>query len=123
MERPPGAEPPFTLTVLAHLNRTGSMTPGALAAAERVQPQSLTRTLNRLEAEQLITREPDPADGRRSLLVLTDRGLTALRDDMRVRDRWLAASIADQLTAVERQLLLAAVQLIDQLAEANPHLP
>ena len=47
------------LSVLGHLHRRGPLTPGELAAAERVQPQSLTRTLAALEAADLMSREPD----------------------------------------------------------------
>src|SRR5215468_4626774 len=45
------------LSVLGHLHRHGALTPGELAAAERVQPQSLTRTLAALEAAGLMSRE------------------------------------------------------------------
>ena len=43
---------------------------GDLATIEHVQPQSLTRTLIRLESDALLGRTPDPADGRRSLLAM-----------------------------------------------------
>jgi DNA-binding MarR family transcriptional regulator len=123
MERPePGpAEPDLSnlaLSVLAQLRRRGPMTPGALAAAERLQPQSLTRTLAGLERQHLVSRRPDGRDGRRSLLALTEAGAQALVRDMRQRDDWLAAAMARELTRTERELLRLAGDLMERLAES-----
>jgi DNA-binding MarR family transcriptional regulator len=106
------------LSVLAHLHRQGRMTPGALAAAERLQPQSLTRTLAVLEHEGLVIREPEGRDGRSSLLALTEPGVEALVQDMRRRDEWLAAAMARELTRTERELLRLAGDLMEHLAES-----
>jgi DNA-binding MarR family transcriptional regulator len=124
MERqpPPSAEPELSnlaLSVLAHLHRRGPATPGALAAAERLQPQSLTRTLNGLERHDLVARQPDGRDGRRSLLALTETGVQALVSDMRRRDDWLAAAMARELTRAERELLRLAGDLMEGLAESG----
>jgi hypothetical protein len=96
------------------------MTPGALAAAERLQPQSLTRTLASLERQHLAVRQPDDRDRRRSLLAITDAGRHALLTDMRQRDAWLAAVMAHQLTSAEQQLLRIAGDLMDRIADAQP---
>ena len=106
------------LSVLGHLHRSGARSPGDLAAAEHVQPQSLTRTLTRLEAGALLRRTPDPADGRRSVLAITPSGQDALRAEMEQRDNWLAAVMADSLTSTEIELLRLAGELLDRLARA-----
>jgi DNA-binding MarR family transcriptional regulator len=108
------------LSVLGHLHRRGPLTPGELATAERVQPQSLTRTLAALEAAGLASRQPDPADGRRSLLAIAEPGLTALRTEMTQRDAWLAAAMAAELTTTEIGLLRLAGGLLERLAAPNP---
>jgi DNA-binding MarR family transcriptional regulator len=108
----------LALSVLAHLHQRGPMTPGALAAAERLQPQSLTRTLAGLEREHLVSRRSDGQDGRRSLLALTEAGAQALVRDMRQRDDWLAAAMARELTRTERELLRLAGDLMERLAES-----
>jgi DNA-binding MarR family transcriptional regulator len=108
------------LSVLGHLHRRGPLTPGELATAERVQPQSLTRTLAALEAAGLASREPDPADGRRSLLAIAEPGLTALRTEMTQRDAWLAAAMAAELTTTEIGLLRLAGGLLERLAAPDP---
>jgi len=110
----------FELSVLGHLHRRGPLTPGELATAERVQPQSLTRTLAALETADLMSRQPDPADGRRSLLAITEYGLATLRTEMQLRDAWLAGAMAAELTTTEIGLLRLAGPLLERLAAANP---
>jgi DNA-binding MarR family transcriptional regulator len=116
-ERPPAGLTALELSALGHLNRRGPLTPGDLAGAERVQPQTLTRTLGRLAADGLIVRQPDPDDGRRSLLALTGPGHTALLAEMRQRDAWLAGAMAVSLTATEVELLRLAGPLLERLAD------
>jgi DNA-binding MarR family transcriptional regulator len=124
LERPAG--PSLTsleLSVLGHLHRDGPMTPGELAAAERVQPQTLTRTLTSLVHSKLVSRQGHPRDGRRAMLGLTEAGLLALRADMAQRDSWLAAAMAAELTRPERDLLRLAAELMEQLAASGPEPP
>jgi DNA-binding MarR family transcriptional regulator len=119
LERPEQGEPLFRLTILGLLRSRGPMTPGDLASAERIQPQSLTRTLTALEAAGLINRQPDPDDGRRSLLTITEAGLQAIRHDIRQRDAWLAIAMNELLTPVEQDLLRLAAGLMERIAEAD----
>ncbi len=121
LERPAHSETLLQLSVLAELNRHGPMTPGELAALQRIQPQSLTRTLASLEARQLVRRDAHPEDGRRALLTVTPDGLAALRQDMGQRDSWLAHTMAARLTPTEQELLRLAGHLLECLAEADVH--
>lgn len=107
------------LSVLSHLFSDGPLTPGEIAAAERIQPQTLTRTLTALEAGELITRETDSADRRRSVLAITRAGLRKLSVDTHLRDRWLATSMAQLLTPVERGVLQLAGALMERIAEGD----
>jgi DNA-binding MarR family transcriptional regulator len=118
LERPPGGRTSLELSVLGHLHRRGPLTPGEIAAAERVQPQTLTRTLTGLESAGIISRTDHPEDGRRSLLTLTDSGRGALRADMAERDSWLAAAMSASLTSTESELLRLAAALLERLADA-----
>ena len=117
-ERPEHSETLLRLSVLVRLNRSGA-SPGALAAAERLQPQSLTRSLAGLERDGLISRQPDAADRRRAVLSITDAGREVLREDMRHRDGWLALVMADELTPTEREILRLAGQLMERLADST----
>jgi DNA-binding MarR family transcriptional regulator len=107
------------LSVLAHLNRSGPLSPGEVAAADGIQPQSLTRALTGLQRDGLIRRTADPRDHRRARLELTAAGLAVLRADMHQRDVWLARTISEQLTPTERELLRLASELLQRLADAD----
>ncbi len=115
--RTQGGLTPLEVYVLGQLNRRGPLTPGDLAVADRIQPQSLTRTLASLESGSLLTRQPDPGDGRRSLLGITATGVSALRNEMSQRDDWLAAVMAERLTNTEAQLLRLTGELLERLAD------
>jgi DNA-binding MarR family transcriptional regulator len=119
MERPEARVPSQELGVLAHLNRRGPMTPGEIAAAERVQPQTLTRALAELEGRGQIRRRADAEDRRRSLLSITDAGMQTLANDMGQRDSWLSLAMTEELTVTERRLLFLAGELMERLAEAD----
>ena len=116
LERSEAGLTALELSVLGHLHRRGPLTPGELAAAERVQPQSLTRTLAALKTARLVSRETDPADGRRSLLAITEYGHEALRTEMEQRDAWLAVAMAAELSATEIGLLRLAGPVLERLA-------
>eukprot|EP01036_Dinobryon_divergens_P010090 gene10090-13509_t len=88
----------------------------ALAALERVKPQSLTRLLAELEAEDWIARAPHPSDGRQSVLSLTPEGTKRLKAIMRSRESALTEAIGATLDAEQRAVLLQACELIDGLS-------
>jgi DNA-binding MarR family transcriptional regulator len=115
-ERPPGGLPSGRLGTLAHLYREGPGSPGAIAAALHVQPQSLTRTLAALEQDGLVTRVRDAADGRQQRVELTQSGFEALSRDVDHRDAWLRARMATELNETEREVLRLAAGLLDRLA-------
>ena len=104
-------------SVLGRLDREGTASIGDLALAEHVRPQSMTQTINDLEADDLIARHPDPTDGRRTLIMLTEHGRVTLEEYRRQRDTWLAKAIASDLSAPERQQLADVLTLLRRLAD------
>lgn len=102
--------------VLGRLLRAGPSTPGALAAAERQQPQSLTRVFADLERDGLVHRSRDERDGRQSVLTLTPAGRAVLLADAAERDAWLATAM-ESLTETERRLLGLAAELMRRMAD------
>lgn len=104
-------------SILGHLRRQGPMTAGALATADRQQPQSLTRVLAELQRDGLVVRSRDDHDARQSVLSLTDAGRAAFARDMAQRDAWLGTAL-DDVTDTERELLVLAARLMTRLADA-----
>jgi DNA-binding MarR family transcriptional regulator len=104
--------------ILTTLHRLGSMAAARLAEVEKLQPQSLTRLIAALEKQKLILRKPDPNDGRKLVLAITDAGRSALREDLRERRKWLDRAL-QSLTPKERETLLAAAPVMIKLARQN----
>ena len=104
-----------SISVLGLLLRHGESTVGQLAAHERVQPPSMTRTVNWLVEEGYAVRRPSESDGRSTLVEISDKGRDTLLADRRRRDAWLAKQLKD-LSPEERDLLREVVPLIEKLA-------
>jgi DNA-binding MarR family transcriptional regulator len=104
-------------TVLGRLDREGPRGVSDLAAAERVRPQSMAQTVGDLEDEGMVARRPDPDDGRRALVSLTDTGREALEADRRHREGWLVTAI-EELSPRERRALGESVSLLRRLGES-----
>jgi DNA-binding MarR family transcriptional regulator len=103
------------LAALATLERHGPLTPGELAAHEKVQPPSMTRLVAALEAAGVVTRAPHPTDGRQVLVALAPDGAALLREDRRRRDAWLTRRMAD-LPPEDLEVLARATVVLDRLA-------
>jgi DNA-binding MarR family transcriptional regulator len=103
-------------SVLSLLEREGPATPGSLATKERISPQSMGTILISLEALGLVSRAPDPTDGRCLVISLTEAGLQAVHGARRQREERLARALADHFTAQEQQVLIAALPLLERLA-------
>ena len=103
------------LAALATLERRGALTPRELAAAERVQPPSMTRVAASLEAAGLVTRTDHPSDGRQVLLAASPAGVALLREDRRRREAWLAQRLR-ALDPADREVLRQAAAVLDRLA-------
>lgn len=105
-------------SALARLDRGGPATASALARIEQISPQSMGATLSGLEARGFIERRPDPRDGRRIVLSLSDAGLRALRDKRNAKTERLAQVLASGFTDTELKQLREAVPLIERLAQS-----
>ena len=104
-------------SVLAVLDRLGPKTPGEIAAYERVQPPSMTRTVAALAELGLVTRTEHPVDRRQVLVALTEAGTATVRETRRRRDAWLARRLAD-LTPAERDVLARAAEILRRIADS-----
>jgi DNA-binding MarR family transcriptional regulator len=103
------------LSALSVLVFAGARTLGELAAAEQVTPPSMTRIVRNLEADGLVEREPDPADGRVVRVRPTDRGREVLAEARRRRIAALAARL-EPLDPADLTTLEAAAELIERVS-------
>ncbi|WP_329257268.1 MarR family transcriptional regulator [Actinoallomurus sp. NBC_01490] len=103
---------------LSRLDRSGPTTASAMARAEQISPQSMGATLGALESRGLVDRRPDPEDGRRVVLSVTEAGRALLRDKRTARIQQIAQVLAAEFTPEELRRLMAAVPLIERLAQS-----
>ena len=103
---------------LARLDRTGPATSSALARLEQISPQSMGATLSTLEARGYVARHPDPGDGRRVLLSVTEAGLRVLRNRRNAKTEHLARVLAASFAETELEQLTAVTPLIERLAQS-----
>jgi DNA-binding MarR family transcriptional regulator len=69
--------------VLHYLSDSAPVSQQELGAALRIHPSNLVGLLDVLEGDRLVVRPRDPADRRRHLVELTDRGRRRLADAQR----------------------------------------
>jgi DNA-binding MarR family transcriptional regulator len=105
-------------SVLGRLDREGPQSVSALAASERVRPQSMAQTVADLEGDGLVERNPDPSDGRRALVSLTPQGKETLEADRRNREGWLVKAI-EELPAEDQETVGRAIVLLRHLADSD----
>ncbi len=108
---------PSQESALTLVGKHGAATASALASAEGVRPQSMAATLAALDQHGLIRRSPDPEDGRRQLVTLTEAGRERIEDNRQVREEWLARAFEDRYTERERRTILDALALMERLSE------
>lgn len=107
---------PTQLSALASIERNGPITLGDLAAAERVQPPTITGAVGRLEHQGLVVRRPDRADKRVVRVVITAAGRRLLARNRSIRTAFLARRL-DTLDASERATLADAAVLLERLLD------
>ncbi|MBD2895391.1 MarR family winged helix-turn-helix transcriptional regulator [Actinomadura nitritigenes] len=108
---------PSQTAVLSRLLKDGAASASALAAAERVRPQSMAATIAVLEERGLIRRDPDPEDGRRQLVTPSDAGREWVEGSRQAREEWLSRALQDHCTEEERETVLKAFAVLDRLVE------
>ena len=108
---------PGQYSVLALIDRHKAMTPRDIAAHEKVQPPSMTRTLAVLEELSLVARDEHPTDRRQVLISLTDEGRAAVKETRRRRDRWLAQRLGE-LEPEDRQTLAQAAKILARVSSS-----
>ena len=103
-------------SVLLHLEREGKATVTVLARALDMRPQSMGAIVSTLEVAGLVDGAPDPADGRQTLLSLTEACREMIAAGRAARQDWLFRAILKNLDRREQEQLADAVELLKRLA-------
>jgi DNA-binding MarR family transcriptional regulator len=108
---------PSQVSVLLRLEKNGSATASALARAEGMRPQSIVPIVAALEAAGMVTGAPDPADGRQTILSLTEAFRKWIAQGRAARQDWLTRTLQARLSAKEQDTLAQAIVLLKRLAD------
>lgn len=111
-----GGLTPSQSSVLATLDHHGPMTMSKLAEHEAVAKPSATGIVGRLFDKGLVVREPDPEDGRSSIVAISPEGVEALHARRRERTAYLAGRI-EGLDDADRAVLERAVTLLELMID------
>jgi DNA-binding MarR family transcriptional regulator len=108
---------PSQVSVLLRLEKDGAATASSLARAEGMRPQSMAPLIAALEGAGLVSGAPDPADGRQTLLSLTDACRKWVEEGRAARQDWLTRTLHARFSSQEQDELARAVELLKRLVD------
>jgi DNA-binding MarR family transcriptional regulator len=109
----PDAVDRATYLLLVHLVKDGPRRAGALAEAVHSDPSTVSRQSAHLVRLGLVERVADAADGRATLLVATDEGRRVFDENRNLRNRRIAALMADWSEADRRTFVRLLTRFTD----------
>jgi DNA-binding MarR family transcriptional regulator len=74
-------------------------------------------TISSLEEAGLLSGSSDPADGRRTILSLTDTCRELIKATRAAKEDWLFRAIQTKFSPDEQEKLAAALELLKRIAE------
>jgi DNA-binding MarR family transcriptional regulator len=107
---------PSQTSALARIEQLGPLRLGALADVEGTSAATMCRIVDGLEIRSLITRVPDPDDGRASNLQLSSEG-GALLAELRSRSTEALRSALAELNINEHETVAETVSLLERLSD------
>jgi DNA-binding MarR family transcriptional regulator len=107
---------PSLSAALATIDIHGPLTPSEIAERERVKRPTATRILANLDRLGLVSRTPDPVDGRVTLVATTAAGRGLLRRLRTRKNAYLAKRLRD-LERDEVETLERAAAILERLLD------
>ncbi|MET8310547.1 MarR family transcriptional regulator [Micromonospora sp. NPDC005173] len=105
--------------ILRHLDAAGPQNVSALAARLNLDGSTVTRQVSALQRDGLITRSPDPSDGRGTVISPTATGLHRMAAVRAARTRLYGDMLADWPTEDRETLALMLRRLNEALESRN----
>lgn len=105
-------------TALGLLETLGSATATELARAQGMRPQSMAAVVAALQSFGLVAGAPDPRDGRKTVLSLTEKAREEFRTGRLAKEDWLTSALAAALTPEEIARVAEVVPLLRRLGQA-----
>lgn len=110
---------PLTLqSTLVSIEQHGPLSLGELAGHERVSPATVTKIIRRLTDDGLVSRSPDPDDGRVVRVAITALGQQRLAESRQRRNAWLATRLRGP-GAPSPHALRTTVEVLETLARTD----
>jgi DNA-binding MarR family transcriptional regulator len=107
---------PSQVSVLFRIEQSEPVRMGVLAHLERITPASLSKVVDSLETLDLVDREPDPLDGRVTLLKVSATGRELIQSQRAASTMALEEALAELATA-DRDVLLQSLPALEKLSE------
>ena len=107
------------LSILQRVRRDGPATAASLAAAEHVSQQAIAQSVVPLKSAGLVRSRPEPKDGRKALISITDAGLSLRESIIASRNSWLSRAVDSTIDSQEQAALDKAIELLERLADAD----
>lgn len=107
---------PTLSSALATVHHCGPLTLGDLAAREHVTPPSITRAVEKLEAQGLVVRRTDAQDRRLVLVEISAAGRRRIAESRSRHTAWLASRLRE-LSPADLESLAAAAGVLTRLTE------
>jgi len=113
-----GGVSPAQASLLASAENLGQPTLGDLAAAEQIQPPSVTRLVQSMELAGLIVTSPDPDDRRSTRVRVTAAGRRELASIRRRKTEFLERTLMT-LSEADRRRADQLVEFLELLLERS----
>jgi DNA-binding MarR family transcriptional regulator len=106
-------------TVISLLDADGPATGTELARAQGITPQSMGTIVAALLDSGYITKSPDPRDGRKTVLSLSESTIDQLATGRLAKEDFLVGLIDNSFDSADRRRLADAIALLQRLADAT----
>ena len=113
-----GVLSPTLNSALATIDLHGPLTPSELAERERIRRPTATRIVSSLTELGLVSRTPDPSDGRGFLVATTPAGAALMKRLRKRKNAYLAKRMRD-LEPDEVETLARASEILERLLEGE----